>query len=156
MAKLFRFGKHMTDAIWTLMKYVRDTTGIEPSQDEIAEALKNYFILNEIGNQIKFQRKKPTVQGPPAGSSKEPFWTLNLMASSPKDRFVKAGLFYEGIQDAIKTTQDFVKEASGDEPSEAEIASSLKCSFILSEIKNQIDWQRQDTPKSTETEFNLE
>ena len=146
----------MTDAILTLMKYVRDTTGIEPSQEEIANALKSYFILNEIGNQIKFQRKKPIAQNPPETSSKEPFWTLNLMAGSPKINLVKAGLFHEGIQAAIKTTQDFVKKSSGDEPSEAEIALSLKCSFILSEIKNQIDWQRQRAPKTSETEFSLD
>jgi hypothetical protein len=80
------------------------------------------------------------------------------MASSPKNNLVRGGLFYEGMQDAIKTTRDFVKESSGDEPSEAEIALSLKCkcSFILSEIKNQIDWQRQDAQKTDETEFNLE
>ena len=156
MAKLCRVGKHITDAILTVMKYVRDTTGIEPSQEEIATALKSYFILNEIGNQIKFQRKKPSAQDRPETSSKEPFWALNLMASSPKNNLVRGGLFYEGMQDAIKTTRDFVKESSGDEPSEAEIALSLKCSFILSEIKNQIDWQRQDAQNTNETEFNLE
>ena len=138
------------------MKYVRDTTGIEPSQEEIATALKSYFILNEIGNQIKFQRKKPIAQNPPETSSKGPFWALNLMAGSPKINLVKAGLFHEDIQAAIKTTQDFVKRSIGDEPSEAEIALSLKCSFILSEIKNQIDWQRQGAQKTNETELNLE
>ena len=156
MAKLFRVGKHITDAILTLMKYVRDTTGIEPSQEEIARALKSYFILNEIGNQIKFQRKKQIAQDQPETSSKEPFWTLNLMAGSPKNNLVRAGLFYEDMQSAIKTTQDFVKKSSGDEPSEAEIALSLKCSFILSEIKSQIDWQRQGSQKTNETEFNLD
>jgi hypothetical protein len=156
LAKLFRLGKHMTDAILTLMKYVRDITGIEPGQEEIANALKSYFILNELGNQIKFQRKKPIAQNQPETSSNEPFWTLNLMAGSPKINLAKAGLFHEDIQAAIKTTQDFVKKSSGDEPSEAEIALSLKCNFILSEIKNQIDWQRQSAPKTSETEFNLE
>lgn len=156
MAKLFRVGKHMTDAILTLMKYVRDTTGIEPSQEEIANALKSYFILNEIRNQINFQRKKPIAQNLSETSSKEPFWTFNLMASSPRNTLVRAGLFYEDIQAAIKTTQDFVKKSSGDEPSEAEIALSLKSSFILSEIKNQIDWQRQGVQKTDEAEFNLD
>jgi SOS-response transcriptional repressor LexA len=149
-------GKHMTDAILTLMKYVRDTTGIEPSQEEIANALKSYFILNEIRNQINFQRKKPIAQNLSETSSKEPFWTLNLMASSPRNTLVRAGLFYEDIQAAIKTTQDFVKKSSGDEPGEAEIALSLKSSFILSEIKNQIDWQRQGVQKTDETEFSLD
>ena len=154
MAKLFRVGKHLTDAILTLMKYVRDTTGTVPSQEEIANALKSYFILNEIGNQIRFQRKKPIALDQPERSSKEPFWRLNLMANSPKNTLVRAGLFYEGVQTAIKTAQNFVKKLNGDEPSEEEIALSLKCSFILSEIKNQIDWQRQGTQKTNESESN--
>ena len=156
MAKLFQVGKQMRDAILAVVKYVRDTTGIEPNQEEIANALKSYFILNEIGNQVRFQRKKPNTQDQPKTSSKEPFWTLNLMASPPKNSLVKVGLFYEGMQTAIKTAQNFVKKSSGDEPSEAEIALSLKCSFILSEIKNQIDWQRQRAPKTSETEFSLD
>ena len=156
MAKLCHVGKLITDAILTVMKYIRDTTGIEPSQEEIATALKSYFILNEIGNQIKFQRRKPIAQNQPETSIKEPLWALNLMASSPKNKLVRAGLFCEGMQAAIKTTQDFVKKSSGDEPSEAEIALSLKCSFILSEIKTQIDWQRKSAQKANETEFNLE
>jgi len=151
LTKLFRLGKHMTDAILTLMKYVRDITGIEPGQEEIANALKSYFILNEIGNQVRFQRKKPNTQDQPKTSSKEPFWTLNLMAGPPKNSLVKVGLFYEGMHTDIKTAQNFVKKSSGDEPSEKEIALSLKCNFILSEIKNQIDWQRQGSKKTNET-----
>ena len=156
MAKLIRLGKHMTDAIWTLMKYVRNTTGIEPSQEEIAEALKSYFILNEIGNQIKFQRKKTGSRDLPEPSLRKPLLALNLIASSPKNNFVRAGLFYKDMQDAVKATQDFVKESSGDEPSEAEIALSIKSSFILSEIANQITWQRQGATKTNEPELNLE
>ncbi len=151
MAKLFQVGKQMRDAILAVVKYVKDTTGIEPSQEEIANALKSYFILNEIGNQVRFQRKKPNTQDQPKTSSKEPFWTLNLMADPPKNSLVKVGLFYEGMQTAIKTAQNFVKKSSGDEPSEEEIALSLKCNFILSEIKNQIDWQRQGSKKTNET-----
>lgn len=151
MAKLFRVGKQMKDAILTVAKYVRGTTGIEPSQEEIASALKSYFILNEIGNQIRFQRKKPIAQDPPKQSSKEPFWTLNLMVGPPKNSLVKVGLFYEDMQTAIKTAQDFVKKSSGEEPSEEEIALSLNCDFILSEIRNQIDWQRQSSKKTKET-----
>ena len=156
MAKLCRIGKPITDAILALMRYIRDTTRIEPSQEEIATALQSYFILNEIGNQIKFQRKKPNAQNPPDTSLKGPLWTLNLMASSPSNNFIRAGLFYEGIQIAIQTTRDFVKKSSGVAPSEAEIASSLKSSFILNDIKNQIDWQRQDAQSTNKVEFKLE
>lgn len=142
MAKLVRFGKPMRDAILMVLKYVRDATGNEPTQEEIATALKSYFILNEIGNQIKFQRKKPIQQEPPETLSKDPFWTLNLLKGPPKNSLVRVGLFSQNLQDAISTTRRFVKDSSGDEPSETEIALSLRSTFILSEIKNQIDWQR--------------
>ena len=35
----------MTDAILTVLKSVRDASGDEPTQEEIANALKSYFIL---------------------------------------------------------------------------------------------------------------
>jgi hypothetical protein len=41
-----------------------------------------------------------------------------------------------------------VKDATGAEPSAMEIAQSLKSTFIISEIKNQIDWQRNDQEKA--------
>ena len=155
MAKLCRIDKPISDAILALMRYIRDTTGIEPSQEEIATALQSYFILNEIGNQIKFQRKKPNAQTPPETSLKGPLWALNLMASSPSNNYVRAGLFYEGIQVAIQTIRDFGKKSSGVAPSETEIASSLKSSFILNDIKNQIEWQRQDARKANKVESKL-
>jgi hypothetical protein len=146
----------MTDAILTVLKYVRDTTGIEPSQEEIANALKSYFILNEIENQIRFQRKNPIAPDAPETGSKEPFWKLNLMTGPPKNSLVRVGIFYEDMQIAIKTAQNFVKKSSGAEPSEEEIASSIKCSFILSEIKNQIDWQRQGPNRDNPIELSPE
>ena len=147
MAKLVRFGKPMTDAILTMLRYVRETTGDEPTQKEIANALKSYFILNEIGNQIKFQRKKQNLPEPAETVSRGPFWTLNLLVGPPKNSLVRVGLFYQNMQDAISTARRFVKDSSGDEPSETEIALSLKSTFILSEIKNQIDWQRNGQDK---------
>ncbi len=151
MAKLVRLGKPMRDAILMVLKYVRDATGNEPTQDEISNALKSYFILNEIGNQIKFQRKKPIQQEPPETLSKDPFWTLNLLKGPPKNSLVRVGLFSQNIQDAISTAQHFVKDSSGDEPSETEIALSLRSTFILSEIKNQIDWQRNGQKENKKT-----
>jgi hypothetical protein len=137
----------MTDAILTVLKYVRDTTGIEPSQEEIANALKSYFILNEIGNQIRFQRKNPIAQDQPETASNNPFWRLNLMGGPPKNNLLRAGLCHEEMQVAIQTARDFVTKSSGAKPSEDEIALSIKCNFILSEIKNQIDWQRHGSTK---------
>ena len=144
-------GTDLTDAILTVLRFVKITTGNEPNQSEVAEALKSYFILNEIGNQIKFQRKKKMTSARPQSRSKEPFWKMNLKAGPAKNSWVRVGLFYEDMQEAITAVQHFVKDSGAAEPSEAEIASSLKSSFILSEIKNQIDWQRKDQKKSIDT-----
>jgi hypothetical protein len=130
------------------MKYVRDTTGDEPTQEEIANALKSYFIMNEIGNQIKFQRKKKNLPQTPETVSKGPFWTLNLLAGPSKNSLVRVGLFYRNVHDAITTVRRFVKDATGEEPSATEIAQSLMSTFIISEIKNQIDWQRNGQDKA--------
>ncbi|MGD8342465.1 MAG: hypothetical protein PVI38_01300 [Desulfobacterales bacterium] len=141
----------MTDAILTVLRYVKITTGIEPTQAEVAEALKSYFILNEIGNQIKFQRKKQMAPAPPQSRWRHPFWKMNLKSGPVKNNWVRAGLFDEDIKDALMTVRGFVKDSGATEPTQAEIALSLKSSFILSEIKNQIDWQRNDQNKSIDT-----
>ena len=151
MSKLVRLGTDVTDAILMVLKYVKLTTGDEPTQLEVAEALKSYFILNEIGNQIKFQRKKQMTPTPEKSRSRDPFWKIDLIAGPAKNNWVRVGLFYEGIKDALITVQRFVKDSGAPEPTVAEIALSLKSSFILSEIKNQIDWQRNDQKKSKTT-----
>ena len=149
MVKLVRLSKQMTDAILRVMKYVKNTTGTEPTQEEIANALKSYFILNELGNQIKFQRKQPPAARKPLEESlPRPFWRLNLRDGPPKNSLVRVGLFYEDIQAAIKVAQTFVKNSTGDEPSEENIAFGLQSDFILSEIKNQINWQRNSLKKN--------
>lgn len=151
MSKLIRLGTDVTDAILTVLKYVKITTGDEPTQLEVAEALKSYFVLNEIGNQIKFQRKKQITPTQEESRSRDPFWKMNLIADPVKNNWVRVGLFYENIKDALITVQRFVKDSGAPEPTVAEIALSLKSSFILSEIKNQIDWQRNDQKKSKKT-----
>ncbi|MGD9056777.1 MAG: hypothetical protein PVJ41_13205 [Desulfobacterales bacterium] len=151
MSKLIRLDTDMTDAMLKVLKYVKMTTGNEPTQLEVAEALKSYFILNEIGNQIKFQRKKQVSATSPKSRSRDPFWKMNLMAGPSKNNWVRAGLFDENIKDALTAVQRFVKDSGAAEPTKAEIALSLKSSFILSEIKNQIDWQRNDQNKSIDT-----
>jgi hypothetical protein len=154
LAKLVKFGKQMTDAILVILKFVKKTTGDEPTQDEIANALTSYFILNEIGNQIKFLRKKQVTNDQTEKPSKGPFWAMNLLTGPPRNSLARVGLFNKIIQEAIQTAQDFVKKASGEEPSEEEIALSLKSSFILSEIKNQIDWQRKNPKKPPKNRSN--
>ena len=148
MEKLVRLKETVTDAILTVLKYVRDKTGDEPTQEEIANALKSYFIMNEIGNQIKFQRKKKIKLQPAEAVSRDIFWTINLMGGPSKNNLARVGLFYKNVHDAITTVRRFVKDATGEEPSATEIAQSLMSTFITSEIKNQIDWQRNGQEKN--------
>ena len=70
------------------------------------------------------------------------------MAGPPKNSLARVGLFYRNVHDAITTVRRFVKDATGKEASAAEIAQSLKSTFIISEIKNQIEWQRNDREKA--------
>jgi hypothetical protein len=142
LATLVQLRKIITDAILAVLKYVRDATGEEPTQEELANALKSYFIMNEISNQIKFHRKKrvspPSTETVPTNI----FWTLNLIAGPSKNNLVRVGLFRQNVHDAIVAVRRFVKDNTGKEPSATEIAQSLTSTFIVSEIKNQIDWQR--------------
>jgi hypothetical protein len=146
-------SKQMTNAILMVVRYVKDATGVEPTQKEIANALESYFILNELCNQIKFQRRQPpATRQSPADSLQGPFWRLNLKDGPTKNSLIRAGLFYEDIQAAIKVARSFVKNSSGNEPGEEDIASGLQCDFILSEIKNQINWQRNSPKKNNHAE----
>jgi hypothetical protein len=73
---------------------------------------------------------------------------MNMKAGPPKNSFVRVGLFDENILEALMAVKRFVKDSGAAEPNEVEIALSLKSSFILSEIKSQIDWQRNNQQKS--------
>jgi hypothetical protein len=130
------------------MKYIKHVTGVEPTQEEIAESLKSYFILNEVGNQIKYQLKKADDnEDDDQIYIKKPFWTLNLLAGPANNMLARAGVFKKCILEAIEATRDHMKKTIGKEPSLDIIAKSLKSSFILSEIKNQIEWQRKEAKK---------
>ena len=74
---------------------------------------------------------------------------MNLLRASTRSNLARAGLFSACIQEGIQTTADYVKKITGESATDAEIANSLKSSFILSEIKNQIDWQRKKPKKTT-------
>ena len=145
MVEFVRIDKCMQDAVITIMKYVQNVTGSEPTQEEIANALKSYFILNEVGNQIKYQlKKKENGGGEDQIDIKEPFWKLNLMGDPGKNILARAGFFHRSVSESIEATREFMKKTIGAEPDNDIIAGSLKSSFILSEIKNQIDWQRKN------------
>jgi len=150
LAVFVRLEDSIKDAILTIMKYVKVITGVEPTQEEIAEMLKSYFILNEIGNQVKYQLKKAAKKEEEEEKEEDPIaiktpvWTLNLKSGPGKNVLARAGLFQNSILDAIQTTNEFMVKTIGSEPSAEILSKSLKSSFILSEIKNQIDWQRKN------------
>jgi hypothetical protein len=147
LAEFIRIEGSIKDAILTIIRYVQVATGVEPTQDEIAEMLKSYFILNEVGNQVKYQLKKASKRENDDDDqidTRKPFWTLNLMSGPGKNVLPRAGVFTSNIQAAIQSARQFIKKAIGVEPSNDILANSLKSSFILSEIKNQIEWQRKN------------
>ena len=146
MTEFVRMEDSIKDAILTIMKYVHLATGVEPTQDEISGMLKSYFILNEISNQFKYQLKKTSEEEKNDKTNiRDPFWRLNLMTGPRKNNLANAGFFHRSIQEAVQVARDFVKKTTGVAPSNDILARSLKSSFILSEIKNQIEWQRKKT-----------
>jgi hypothetical protein len=153
LAELIRVEDSIKDAILTIIRYVQVATGIEPTQDEIAEMLKSYFILNEVGNQVKYQLKKASKKKENDDDDDDqieiqrPFWTLNLLAGPGKNVLARAGVFSGKINASVQSVREFIKKTIGVEPSNDILAKSLKSSFILSEIKNQIEWQRKNAKK---------
>jgi len=47
----------LTDALERLSVFIRQVTGVEPTQAEIADALTRYFVLNEIKDHIVMNRE---------------------------------------------------------------------------------------------------
>ncbi len=151
MAEFVRIEDSIKDAILTIMRYVKAITGVEPTQEEIAEMLRSYFILNEIGNQIKYQLKNEAENvDKDQIDIRTPVWKLNLKTGPGENVLAKAGFFQKSIPEAIQATNDFMIKTIGAEPSVEILAKCLKSSFILSEIKNQIDWQRKNAKKTKE------
>jgi hypothetical protein len=143
LSEYIRLDDSIKDAVLTIMNYIRAQSGIEPTQEEIAVILKSYFILNEVGNQIKYQlRKDEKNELERRENYKGPLWTLNLKSGPRLNILARAGVFHKSIQEAIEATRQHMKKTSGNEPSNDTIAASLKSSFILSEIKNQMDYLR--------------
>ena len=143
MTEFYRVGGSIKAAILTIVKYIRIHTGTEPSQEELAELLKSYFILNEVGNQIKYQLKKQDSDSEEDQIHQEsPFWRLDLKNGPGPNPLARAGIIHRSIKEAIDDIRRHMKKAIGAEPNYDIIAKSLKSSFILSEIKSQFDYQR--------------
>ena len=148
MANFYRLDDSIKDAILTIMRYIKQETGVEPTQEELGALLNSYFIINEIGNQIKFQLKKGGTG--PAGDpidANGPFWKLNLKTGPGRNFLAGAGIFHRCIKEAIDSTRQYMHKTIGAVPSNDIIAKSLKSGFILSEIKNQFDYQRKGSQK---------
>jgi len=148
LAEFFRLGDGIKDAILGIIRYIKHETGVEPTQEDVAALLNSYFIINEVGNQIKYQLKKgATVPGGGEVAANGPFWRLNLLTGPGQNFLAKAGIFHQSIKEAIDNTRQYIQKAIGADPSYDVIAKSLKSSFILSEIKNQFDYQRKTSQK---------
>lgn len=52
-------GDDLKASLNKLCDYVEATTGKAPDSAELSKALSRYFILVEIGNQIKWERDNP-------------------------------------------------------------------------------------------------
>ncbi|MBW1754502.1 MAG: hypothetical protein JRJ46_15825 [Deltaproteobacteria bacterium] len=58
MAEVQQVHKSMLEAIGTIQDFIKEVTGQEATQDEIAHALTRYFVLNEIKDFIELQRSQ--------------------------------------------------------------------------------------------------
>ena len=146
MAEFVKMDESIKDAILTIITYIKAETGVEPTQEEVATLLNSYFILNEVGNQVKYQLKKEAIK--PGGAQTKtngPFWKLNLKTGPGRNTLARSGIFHRSIKEAIESMRQYVKKTIGADPSYDIIAKSLKSSFILSEIKNQLDYQRKES-----------
>ena len=149
MAEFVKLDDNIRDAILTIIKYLRAESGVEPTQEEVAALLKSYFILNEIGNQIKYQLKNEAKKSGEAKKTEaiEPFWKMNLKTGPSRNALARTGIFHHSIKEALDSMRHYVQKTIGADPSYDIIAKSLKSSFILSEIKNQYDYQRKESQK---------
>jgi hypothetical protein len=145
---LVKLPEHLRNALLMIMGFVAHATGAEPSQEEVAAALRSYFTLDEVTNQISYLRNKPGDADTPSPEDpgKAVAWRINLAAGPPKNSMARAGYFSQAIADGIEAIRRHAKAMLGESPSDEELARSLRSSFILSELKNQIVHYR-STPR---------
>lgn len=142
---LVRLSDQLQAAILLVMNYVAQSTGTEPSQEEIATVLKSYFTLDEVTNQLNYLRKKSLLNASPGADSglRPAAIRINLMVDRGKNHLARAGFFIQPIAQAVAEIRKHAQAVLGAAPSDEDIARSLKSSFILSELKNQIVHARQ-------------
>ncbi len=49
----------IVEAIESIEHFIAEVTGRKPTRQELARSLKRYFILNEIKDQVVWQRENP-------------------------------------------------------------------------------------------------
>jgi len=49
----------IVEAVELIEHFIAEVTGEKPSREELARSLKRYFILNELKDQIVWQRDNP-------------------------------------------------------------------------------------------------
>ncbi|MBC2710310.1 MAG: hypothetical protein HGJ94_04720 [Desulfosarcina sp.] len=52
-----RIDPVLTDALDTVSDFIRQVTGVEPTEADIADALTRYFVMNEIKDHIQMMRE---------------------------------------------------------------------------------------------------
>jgi hypothetical protein len=149
---MVKLEKGLKEAILVLMAYVRQATGTEPSQDEIAAVLKTYFTLDEVSNQINYLKKR-SKEGEAGGGDSSPSglaFRINLISGPPRNSLARAGLFSPSVAEGIASIRKHAAAMLGAAPTDGDIARSLRSSFILSELKNQIVHARKHSRKRLE------
>lgn len=145
MALLIRFDDFLWESLLAVIRYIKRATGEEPSQEELAQTLGSYFILNEVGNQLKYLKKrKNNAEETSDGERWRSRWNFNLLSGPPRNNLARAGLFIGPVGEAIDQIRAHARQTAGNQISENDIARSLRSSFILSEIVNQVNWLRQE------------
>ena len=149
MALLIRFDDILWESLLAVIRYIKSATGEEPNQEELAQTLGSYFILNEIGNQLKYLKKKNvSADDTPAMDLWRPRWNFNLISGPPRNNLARAGLFIGPVGEAIDQIRAHASQTVGRDINDNDVARSLKSSFILSEIVNQVNYLRQETNTS--------
>lgn len=49
----------LLDALAAVRRFVEETTGMPPTPEELARALKRYFVLKEIKESVEMDREQP-------------------------------------------------------------------------------------------------
>ena len=58
MTSLQTLDPVLTNALDAVSDFIRQVTGVEPTQAEVADALTRYFVLNEIKDHILMMREE--------------------------------------------------------------------------------------------------